>query len=717
MDTIKYKDFLRVINVLDHGAKGDGVTDDTAAIQAALNASLALGIAASNDFYCPTVRVPGGVYKVSSTISYPPAVKLVAEGNVIFDFSTLAVGSTAFRIDPELWTLTTMSSMPGQGAASTSPFLDGTSGSILILGPGTDTTNKGIDLGGVNSAQTNRSTRHTMIANVQVDGFGINLFLRSINVYLATFNRLMLRNSLLAQVQIDPAVANSNSGENLVFQNCILFSGAAGSTCLDYKVRAFDITFNSCSFDFVKDSVVRIGTGVQSADFAKLVFNDCHIERSFDTAIIDSQLTANPSSLEIHLVNTAVIAGDFYRNKPLFKGRFTLYVDNCRWAGYNNFGMNAVTGLYLADDLTTVLRWKGGTFVSSRVLLPSSKLVVNEDASFESGVIGSTFLRNTPLTGWTVENYGGLTATIANDKTFSGTKSLKLTSTASSNYFQFVSTAFPIAKMDRITASAVINGEGSTGNVAVETYVEYFKEIQRPPISVSKIKRSGTTLTVFTDTAHRLVTGDLVIMDGLLDTNYNGRRWLQGVTDTAKTIQNISSITRSGSTVTVTTAAAHGLVVGEGVTIAGATQSDYNGTFQVVSVASTTFTYTISTTPTTPATGTPTYSMAHSFFYRLDSATGSTLAVDYASVTPIALTRLGQVQIGNMNMSTLWANTADLDYAAGSRNIWAKSATNSYAINSFAGATHARLKMGINSIGASGESVWIGGIYCAVIES
>lgn len=70
---------------------------------------------------------------------------------------------------------------------------------------------------------------------------------------------------------------------------------------------------------------------------------------------------------------------------------------------------------------------------------------------------------------------------------------------------------------------------------------------------------------------------------------------------------SISSITRSGTVGTVTTATAHGYTVNTYITIAGSDQSDYNGTFRVISVpTSTSFTITVASTATTPATGTMT---------------------------------------------------------------------------------------------------------------
>jgi type IV pilus assembly protein PilY1 len=49
----------------------------------------------------------------------------------------------------------------------------------------------------------------------------------------------------------------------------------------------------------------------------------------------------------------------------------------------------------------------------------------------------------------------------------------------------------------------------------------------------------------------------------------------------------------------------HGYSTGDAITIAGATQSAYNGTFPITVVDANTFKYTITVSPTTPATGTP----------------------------------------------------------------------------------------------------------------
>lgn len=75
---------------------------------------------------------------------------------------------------------------------------------------------------------------------------------------------------------------------------------------------------------------------------------------------------------------------------------------------------------------------------------------------------------------------------------------------------------------------------------------------------------------------------------------------------------DVSSLTRSGSTVTVTTSSAHGFgTVGStaSVVVSGASPADYNGTVSATVTGTNTFTYTITESPPTPAAGSYTASI------------------------------------------------------------------------------------------------------------
>ena len=67
--------------------------------------------------------------------------------------------------------------------------------------------------------------------------------------------------------------------------------------------------------------------------------------------------------------------------------------------------------------------------------------------------------------------------------------------------------------------------------------------------------------------------------------------------------KSVSSITRTGQTATAT-ATAHGYANGQSVLMAGANQTEYNGTFVISNVTANAFDYTVTGTPATPATGT-----------------------------------------------------------------------------------------------------------------
>lgn len=82
------------------------------------------------------------------------------------------------------------------------------------------------------------------------------------------------------------------------------------------------------------------------------------------------------------------------------------------------------------------------------------------------------------------------------------------------------------------------------------------------------------------------------------------KTWAQWSSLTAGSAVNVSSITLSGTTATVTTATAHGMSDGDPVNIAGANQAAYNGIKASSYVDATHFTFETTAGTTTPATGT-----------------------------------------------------------------------------------------------------------------
>lgn len=104
----------------------------------------------------------------------------------------------------------------------------------------------------------------------------------------------------------------------------------------------------------------------------------------------------------------------------------------------------------------------------------------------------------------------------------------------------------------------------------------------------------------------------------------------------------VSGITRSGTTATLTTQAAHGLTTGDTVTVAGAVETGYNLTATITVTTTTAFTYTVAA-PSTPATGTITYT---SDYDTLQMPHGLAAAVEeYASASALKMDRSAEAAV------------------------------------------------------------------------
>ena len=124
----------------------------------------------------------------------------------------------------------------------------------------------------------------------------------------------------------------------------------------------------------------------------------------------------------------------------------------------------------------------------------------------------------------------------------------------------------------------------------VPEFTDDFSDI----LTATSLTRSGSTITAVMSAVHGLTSADYITVRG------------------AKEPITLTAITRSDSTVSVTSASDHKLSdpslytldqLPLYVEISGVTPSGYNGTWELLTVPnSTTFTFKITTTPTTPAT-------------------------------------------------------------------------------------------------------------------
>lgn len=137
--------------------------------------------------------------------------------------------------------------------------------------------------------------------------------------------------------------------------------------------------------------------------------------------------------------------------------------------------------------------------------------------------------------------------------------------------YQIASIASPVLTLTTTYAEA----SGSALNYCVTT--DFTPNFQIPLMYAGDIE----TATIFTKAMSRI------------------DNWMNRQT----VYSQVTGITRSSTTATVTLAN-HALFTGQIITVAGATQTEYNGSFEVTVLTKDTFTYLVAGSPATPATGT-----------------------------------------------------------------------------------------------------------------
>lgn len=146
-------------------------------------------------------------------------------------------------------------------------------------------------------------------------------------------------------------------------------------------------------------------------------------------------------------------------------------------------------------------------------------------------------------------------------------------------------------------------------------------------------------------------------------TLFDGANGLVYQSTSVTTIQvvsiSVASITRSGTTATVTISSDHNLATGQSATIAGAGEAEYNGTFTIIVTTRTQFTYTVSGSPATPATGTITAADTYAIVPCESQDTGQTTNLDSGAVLTLQTAIVGANASGFANVDGLSGGAAE----------------------------------------------------------
>lgn len=324
------------------------------------------------------------------------------------------------------------------------------------------------------------------------------------------------------------------------------------------------------------------------------------------------------------------------------------------------------------------------TPLTAAIVKPVSALTDTRAVVLSNALAGAL-----PVSGIVTNTTTQSVSSINNTRTFSvstidnGAVSFALTGLSKANGANKVHTLVSASNMGLSTGSKFVVTGTTNYNVSPGTVISVSsdgKTITEGSYSTNiatetagTLTRSNTTVNATTTTAHGFAVGDTVTIAGATPSNFNGDKILTAASGTSFSWQNEAvasaptgtiTVTGRGTTATATTPVAHGLSVGQTVTIAGATPSGYNRIGEVITAVTTsapfTFSYSTGTTQTSAASGTLTVS------YSGTTATATVPGHTFTNLSSVAIAGANQSGFNNtFSIFNVAGNNFDFTVPAG----------------------------------------------------
>jgi hypothetical protein len=238
------------ISVKDFGAVGDGVADDTAAIQAALDATSTAGVST-------TVYVPAGTYKTTATLDVPANASIVGAGigSVLRPtgcdgLNFLASNAVAARRVSDLW----IYADNGVGFKGINIDLDTPSGSRI-----TGVTFDNLYISFFSTAIYARGVWASAFTNCYLHNVHTGIIFDGQSVKNSVLNCKIVRGSLAVTGSGDSrGVSVLQNGlvrpEDVILRDCLTFQFDVGA----YVQTALFMVIAGCDFDFCQKKGIEI---------------------------------------------------------------------------------------------------------------------------------------------------------------------------------------------------------------------------------------------------------------------------------------------------------------------------------------------------------------------------------------------------------------------------------------------------------------------------
>jgi len=448
---------LKVIYPEWFGAVGDGITDDSTAIQSAVNFIKQLADNNSNTNSLPFIDFTSGNYQIDSVVITRPYIKWKCFGTC-----KISVAATAY-IDCRLESTDVLAE---RRSSNKTYWIDG---GFLISGVGRDTVGTiGLKVGCVSSSTS--PFGESGMNGVTILNFETGMEFRNYDFYMQTFERIHIENCYYHIITTDGGTFNS--GENMQFRNCI-FAGA--THVLTVNTPGWRFYFHGCSFDFNSDATVLL-----NKDYTQIKFNMCYFEKSVDGGFVKTTSSKIFSSVEIVgcevLPRTYEVPAIEANAQPMvmLTGEDVQYNINSMFV-LNERAASYPYDIYLISPEAGKTSINGVKFVSSRMML-GERFAKNTNFNFESSTAGDIMEADEVTRFELNSRSAGISAVVSTEQAWSGINSIKLTFASLTEFYMMQTKFVPVAGGDLISSHLMIYAGGTTGNLSTKNRFYYYDE-------------------------------------------------------------------------------------------------------------------------------------------------------------------------------------------------------------------------------------------------
>jgi hypothetical protein len=311
------------VSVKDFGAVGDGVTDDTAAIQAAIDAVNAIGNGS-------VVFSPSAQYKCNALTIDPTTTGIVGNGATL-NFTSMTTGN-AFSILP----------VTASGTRNQKTFVHSISG-LLCNGPGLAVT--AVVAVNINDTSGSNLNSGLVFRDCSFVNFAKDVIFGN-GAFCTLFDHcnFTITGGTATTYSINVPSTSSNAGERNVFSNCMWNN--RDKVCLHENSNG-NTFFTSCSFDYSATNVMQISAG-------SVTITTSHIEQSSDAdywfAVSGAQSQLAILDSEIHIQAAKPNFSPLYCDAT--STQMGIVLDNVRVVGNNPVTQN----IFVAGTGHTIIR-------------------------------------------------------------------------------------------------------------------------------------------------------------------------------------------------------------------------------------------------------------------------------------------------------------------------------------------------------------------------